>query len=69
MDIVPVVKVSNQKLPRTLLRSVWEQLVLEQTSESWLPGFEAAAFDGRRNVFTPTKFPIATGELLIDCAV
>lgn len=64
MDIVPVVKSSTQKQPRTLLRAVWEQFVLDQSETDWATCISAAAFDGRRNVFSPIKFPIPSGELL-----
>lgn len=53
-----MVKVTNTKRPRQLLRAVWEQLAAEQTHPDWQRGFKAVAFDGRKNAFTPHKFPI-----------
>ncbi|ORY32296.1 Piwi domain-domain-containing protein [Naematelia encephala] len=61
VDINPVVHVINQKKPKAMLRAVWEQLSLEQTGDWALP-FAACAFDGRRNCYTPVRFPIDQGE-------
>jgi hypothetical protein len=41
IDIDPVVKVSSQKKPVTLLRAVWEQLTLEAQGP-WAAPFQAA---------------------------
>jgi eukaryotic translation initiation factor 2C len=61
--IDPVVRVTKQKFPRTLLRSVYEQLVLENENRpEWAQAFAAAAFDGRRNAYTPDPFPVPKGE-------
>lgn len=62
IDINPVVKSTNTKRPRQLLRAVWEQLALEQTDTHWKQAFKAVAFDGRKNAFTPYKFPIVDGR-------
>ena len=62
MEIDPHVKVANQKKPKALLRAVWEQLVLEQKDELWVGPFAASAFDGRKNAYTPSEFPIARGK-------
>ncbi|OCF55470.1 hypothetical protein L486_06954 [Kwoniella mangroviensis CBS 10435] len=48
----------NAKKPKGLLRAVWEQFCLEQQG-SFVDGLTASAYDGRRNVFTPNKLPIA----------
>lgn len=55
------------KRPRQLLRAVWEQLALEQTDPQWKNGFKAVAFDGRKNAFTPNKFPIPGSEFSPTC--
>ncbi|BEI91628.1 uncharacterized protein CcaverHIS019_0404480 [Cutaneotrichosporon cavernicola] len=61
--IEPVVRTSSQKFPRTLLRSVWEQLALQSENRpEWHSAFAAAAFDGRRNAYSPIPFPVADGE-------
>lgn len=67
VDIVPVVKVSTQKQPRGLLRAVWEQFVLDHVASPWAACIETSAFDGRRNIFSPDKFPIPAGKLLTTC--
>jgi eukaryotic translation initiation factor 2C len=58
VEIDPVVKVTNQKKPKALLRAVWEQLVLEQKDPKWKEPFSASAFDGRKNAYTPIEFPL-----------
>lgn len=63
VEINPVVRDTNQKRPRSMLRAVWEQLILEQTSQEWKKAFDVCAFDGRKNCFTPILFPIEEGEL------
>lgn len=61
MIIDPVVKVTNQKKPKALMRAVWEQLVLEQKDAEWAAPFFAAAFDGRKNAYSPIPFPLRQG--------
>ncbi|EIW72602.1 hypothetical protein TREMEDRAFT_12051, partial [Tremella mesenterica DSM 1558] len=60
IEIDPAVPVTNQKKPKSLMRTVWEQLVVEQVcaNSDWTPGFKTCAFDGRKNAFTPIEFPI-----------
>ncbi|WVQ97314.1 hypothetical protein IAU59_004425 [Kwoniella sp. CBS 9459] len=59
VDMEPVVsRGANAKKPKGLLRAVWEQLCLEQQGE-WKEGFQASAYDGRKNAFTPIRLPLA----------
>ncbi|RSH92939.1 hypothetical protein EHS25_008385 [Saitozyma podzolica] len=62
VEIDPVVKTLNQKKPKGLLRAVWEQVSLEQSGD-WGEAFAAAAYDGRKNCFTPTAFPISRNSV------
>jgi eukaryotic translation initiation factor 2C len=45
------------------MRAVWEQLVLEQKDGDWAESFSAAAFDGRKNAYSPVPFPLDPGQL------
>lgn len=62
VEINPVVHVQNQKKPKAMLRAVWEQTCLDVQSGPFAAGFSACAYDGRKNCFTPIKFPLAKGK-------
>jgi hypothetical protein len=72
VDIVPVIRETPgrkpppkdrgpAKLPILLLREVIERCAAE-LDPSFKPSFDAGAYDGRKNLFTPVKFPIGNNE-------
>lgn len=61
IEINPVVHVQNQKKPKGMIRAIFEQTCLEGIGD-WKIGFDACAFDGRKNCFTPIPFPLRPGK-------
>ncbi|KAK4686649.1 eukaryotic translation initiation factor 2C, partial [Tremellales sp. Uapishka_1] len=69
VEINPVVKVTNQKKPKGLLRAVWQEACRMQGPGDMKKALDSSAYDGVKNAYTSFKIPLVNGKAEITVAI